>query len=546
MKKNIAEDLPARKYPAGSSEKKDSPAQKEKERGKNPDDRVKKALDDIRYRSRREGIPLLQAYSQYMQTSSMPQQEKMEVKQRLFGKEQSTMKAEDFNIQDFASSNVANALYKVFVEKYKEEDPIVLPYIQEMENAKDRKYSVEVIDKDGTSYDRHATREKISKLRANPNIKDVVMKKNDKPERSRDDDEGKKDYDRDGKIESGAKEYRGSVHNAIQKKIGGVPDGKDTSNVKEQFIGEIAVSKRKSKKSKQLDVMIGKNTINMSPKDPATGKNQQRFQLAHYDTNVPFIVEKELSSSQKKFISMLDEKMNLASADMGTVIKDFKASTAPQFKGKSKKKKQEMAIAAKLEAERKTKVSEEMDCETDRKKGKDDMRSIPTKMNLRRNELGAMGLKMSYEPDGEDLQENPVVKTAAGIFATYLAGQAMRALKPKADERIKTARKVSPIGGERRMQQDSYEPEGEVIDERRRGDRDEPVRQSSPAVQFMKKKVRQQEGKPPGQRKKERGGSRQEPETPTQKRLRLKSQQKPESSRDVDTGFGIRGYRSGD
>ena len=41
-----------------------------------------------------------------------------------------------------------------------------------------------------------------------------------------------KDYDGDGKVESGAKEYRGAVHNAIQKKKGGKPDGKDTSNVK--------------------------------------------------------------------------------------------------------------------------------------------------------------------------------------------------------------------------------------------------------------------------------------------------------------------------
>jgi hypothetical protein len=48
----------------------------------------------------------------------------------------------------------------------------------------------------------------------------------------------------------------------------------------------------------------------------------------------------------------IDEKMNLATAKMGDVIKDFQKSDAPQFKGKSKEKKREMAIAAKLEAER--------------------------------------------------------------------------------------------------------------------------------------------------------------------------------------------------
>ena len=36
---------------------------------------------------------------------------------------------------------------------------------------------------------------------------------------------------------------------------------------------------------------------------------------------------------------------------MGDVVKDFYKSDAPQFKGKSKKKRREMAIAAKLSAE---------------------------------------------------------------------------------------------------------------------------------------------------------------------------------------------------
>jgi len=46
----------------------------------------------------------------------------------------------------------------------------------------------------------------------------------------------------------------------------------------------------------------------------------------------------------------LEEKMNLKKADMGDVIDDFRSSDAPQFKGKSKAKKRQMAIAAKLQA----------------------------------------------------------------------------------------------------------------------------------------------------------------------------------------------------
>ena len=47
----------------------------------------------------------------------------------------------------------------------------------------------------------------------------------------------------------------------------------------------------------------------------------------------------------------LGEKMDMKKADMGDVIKDFQDSDAPQFKGKSKEKRREMAIAAKLSAE---------------------------------------------------------------------------------------------------------------------------------------------------------------------------------------------------
>ena len=41
----------------------------------------------------------------------------------------------------------------------------------------------------------------------------------------------KKDYDGDGKVESGAKEYRGVIHNKIQQKMGKKGDGRDTSKV---------------------------------------------------------------------------------------------------------------------------------------------------------------------------------------------------------------------------------------------------------------------------------------------------------------------------
>jgi hypothetical protein len=52
-----------------------------------------------------------------------------------------------------------------------------------------------------------------------------------------------------------------------------------------------------------------------------------------------------------KTFKQFSEKMDMKSASMGDVIKDFQASDAPQFSGKSKEKRRQMAIAAKMQAE---------------------------------------------------------------------------------------------------------------------------------------------------------------------------------------------------
>lgn len=56
--------------------------------------------------------------------------------------------------------------------------------------------------------------------------------------------------------------------------------------------------------------------------------------------------------------TQVDEKMNLKTASMGDVVKDFQKSKAPQFAGKSKEKRREMAVAAKLQAEEIEQVDE--------------------------------------------------------------------------------------------------------------------------------------------------------------------------------------------
>ena len=60
---------------------------------------------------------------------------------------------------------------------------------------------------------------------------------------------------------------------------------------------------------------------------------------------------KMAKKAKKSGEDVVAEKMDMKKADMGDVVKDFYKSDAPQFKGKSKTKRREMAIAAKLQAD---------------------------------------------------------------------------------------------------------------------------------------------------------------------------------------------------
>ena len=69
-------------------------------------------------------------------------------------------------IQETATDNVANALFKVFVEGVQKPE-VQNDYLEELASAGDKKYKIRVTDpKTGNSYVRYATREKITQLRA--------------------------------------------------------------------------------------------------------------------------------------------------------------------------------------------------------------------------------------------------------------------------------------------------------------------------------------------------------------------------------------------
>jgi len=394
MKKHIAEDLPARKFPQASLSKGGGEKERDDKKdgeSKSPEQRVRQAVYDIRYRARRENLPLRQAYSQYMQNSSLGEQEKSLVREKLFGKGGLVKETYLEGISDLASSSVAKALYNVFVEKKSE----TIDYDQlknELEeaahvnkyNSGDRKYKVRVTDKNGTSYVRFATREKINSLRANPNIDSVEMTEYGEPyegERTKGERTAAatagKDYDGDGKVESGAKEYRGAVHNAIQRKKGGVPDGKDTSSVKEEFLGE--VKKNNSSEKRVYDVMKGKNSVVVAPNDGVNESSYSKF--------LGLLNEREMTKGEVTKEKKLKKKYDPSG---------MKASMIKQYGPE----KGEQVYFATI---RKQSMKEES-C-GDKKDTSNDSREIPTKVNMVKNKLRAMGLKMDYEPEGEIIDE---------------------------------------------------------------------------------------------------------------------------------------------
>ena len=88
------------------------------------------------------------------------------------------------------------------------------------------------------------------------------------------------------------------------------------------------------------------------PKKAATVATQSKPTTKKPRAKKPNKLDDLLSNIRNESKAELDEKMNLKKAEMGTVIKDFYKSDAPQFKGRTKEERRKMAVAAKLTAER--------------------------------------------------------------------------------------------------------------------------------------------------------------------------------------------------
>ena len=404
MSNSIFEELPARKHaPAAGQQAKSSKETAKSEGGaqENSEKKIRQAVYDIRYRARREGIDLRQAFSQYVGNSSLNQAERTAVREKLFGKTggESTDKSnvkEQYTSSEWACDNVAKAMFSVFVEnKERETSEIELSYVTEMESKGGTKYKVRVTDNNGKSYVRYASREKITQLRNNSNIKSVEMTEYGDPyegERKKrtqtaSDKKAKKDYDGDGKVESSSKEHAGAVHNAIQRAKGGTPDGKDTR--KEDFLwneqtGTTSVEGQNARKitGKGVD---NTNRVKVFPDDGSNPQNNLPTISAGNELDGDFIQEKASSRAQQRFMGMVyaAKKGEKASPKVKKAAQNM-----------SKEKAKEYASTKHKGLPEKKEVKEEANCP---KCGKCpcecDNREAKTYRELLKNKIRAMGVK---------------------------------------------------------------------------------------------------------------------------------------------------------
>ena len=411
MTKNIFEDLPARKHaPAAAAPSNKEGGKKEGGEG-GSEKRIRQAVYDIRYRARREGIDLRAAYSQYMQNSNLSAPEQAAVRSKLFGKDGGGDKKESYDVMmsDGATGTVADAMFKVFVEKI-EKQPV------EEDAGSERKYKVRVTDpKTEKSYVRYADRSKITELRAK-GLK-VEMTEHGEPYEGEKKKGGKMDpvarnpKDRDGDVNNDGKKdgtdkyiyaRRDAINAAIAKRKG----------MKEEFLVDGTTSTegqgRNVPDGKVNNYAGKKPVVTINPDSEIGGKNLR----AHKEVEGELIAEKAVSKSQQRFMGMVcaykKGEMENASDEVVEAAKNMSKEDACDFAGTKHDKLPEKVSEEKGEECPKCK---KCPCECghmDREKR--------TYRELLKNKLRAMGIKnpmmLGAPEDGEAVMKIMTSQTA--------------------------------------------------------------------------------------------------------------------------------------
>ena len=378
MSTDIAESLPKRKFaPApmvakgAKGKEKSAPPAAKGGSGKGASEegsekRIRQAVYDIRYRARREDIDLKAAFAQYMSNSSLSQADRTAVREKIFGKSGGMSEKFINGADELAVDGVANALYKVFVEKKEEEKEIELAYLQQLDEQPTKKYKVRVTDKNGRSYVRFADRAKITELRQNPNIESVEMTEHG------DAYEGER---RKGKMTAKAK--AGKKLDPVGKEDADVDNDGDVDKTDKYLL------KRRKAIGKAIrtraEAYLADGTISTEPrgKDKVTGKD-----VDNYASGAVTLSPDPQKEEEKKTKSMQYAHLQLK----GSTLSEAQKRMIEMYDEKKKKE----------ELEKKDKVSsmitkDSVKKEDEKEEEKPDMRSKYAMINLIKNKLRAAG-----------------------------------------------------------------------------------------------------------------------------------------------------------
>jgi len=173
---------------------------------------------------------------------------------------------------------------------------------------------------------------------------------------------------------------------------------------REERMARMMTDKDRQKQKKERELKAKADEIISTERALSRGRKKNTEKTY----NTPSAEVRKLKSGQKKdTLAMkarkameeyeIDEKMNLKTADMGDVIKDFQKSDAPQFKGRTKEERRQMAIAAKLTAERGGKKLGEQQEGSDQEKERQQMLANKKKMLQKQMMLQKQQLQMQRQ-----------------------------------------------------------------------------------------------------------------------------------------------------
>ena len=357
------------------------------------------------------------------------------------------------DVQDLIKGHASKALFKVFVEHHqKDKNGNTIPHEDEeiTEGKTDEKsFKVRVTDKKtGNSYVRMATRTKIADLRNNPNISSVEMTAYGEPTKSEKykgsstskvkqglDPVGKEDGDinNDGKKDKTDKylmNRRKAIGKAMakedkvwtgfkeliekkeekEKKITG--EGVDNKKLIKVFPDEmkeemtvdpqLKAKQKKANMAKKQVLMKKMQAVRMGAGDQIMASKEADGDLV--DEGMLVNVAKGVESGVKKF-NKFDDKVTKAAVKKvkkvgkkagmavlrgtaGAVGGAIKGAGQGAMKGIKKGLREEDMMKPEMDTKPKSKKE---------KKEEDDPRSMPTKVNLVKNKMRAMGLNMQYD-----------------------------------------------------------------------------------------------------------------------------------------------------